>query len=286
MMTDPAASRPGTHLDPDQMADLFDGLLDPVATENARAHLATCALCSADYALITGETELSDLGDLLPTPPIPHDVMARVEAALYREPPLAVAPVSSAPAGHHAAAPPRRQWLRLAGALAGATLVFGGGIGVITALNGGGDSVKRDSTAASGAAPSPQSDSTQSAGRPQGGMMSPQVGGAPDSSTAGSQQSADASIQQQAHDLLKQHPALPATGTTKASGPQCSPAGLVDGSRLVGSAQTQYQGEPAVLLVYAEPGNTTVADVYVVDRNSCTPGDTGQVLYQVSIPRP
>ncbi|HEY3478085.1 MAG TPA: hypothetical protein VGL02_04215, partial [Streptomyces sp.] len=180
MMTDPAASRPGTHLDPDQMADLFEGLLDSGAADAARAHLATCPVCAGDFALIAGEADFGGLGDLLPPIPIPQDVVARVEAALHREPPLAPA---TAPASH-AAQPPRRRRFRLAfGSLAGATLVIAGGIGTFAALNSGGDSSKGagTSTVAEGGASStpPRADNSRETGQP----ASPGIAGAqPDTS--------------------------------------------------------------------------------------------------------
>lgn len=290
MMTDPAASRPGTHLDPDRMADLFEGLLDGAAAEEARAHLASCRLCAADYALIAGEADLGDLGDLLPPTPIPHDVMARVEAALYREPPL-VAPSAPAPVGHHAAAasaasPARRRRFRIRlGALAGATLVVVGGIGVITAVNGGsGKGSSHDSTAA-GSAPSSQSGSGAHAdSQAPDGAMSPQVGVAPNTKSPAREPSRE-SVGQQAENLLKQH-GQTAAGTGEFGEPVCAPEGVAAGTRLLASTQTQYAGKPAVLLVYAESDNTTVADVYVVDSGTCTSDNPGQVLDHVTVPRP
>jgi hypothetical protein len=291
MMTDPAASRPGTHLDPDQMADLFEGILDAAAADEARAHLASCPLCSADYALIAGEADLGDLSDLLPPTPIPHDVMARVEAALYREPPLA-APAAQAPVGHHAAAasaasPARRRRFRMRlGALAGATLVVAGGIGVITALNGGSaDKSSSTDSAAAGSAPSSQSGSGAHADtQVPGGAMSPQVGVAPTTKSPAREPSQE-SIEQQAEDLLKPHGQSPA-GSGQFGEPVCTPEGVGAGTHLLASTQTQYAGKSAVLLVYAEPGSTTVADVYVVDSGTCTPDNPGQVLDHITVPRP
>jgi hypothetical protein len=283
MMTDPAASRPGTHLDPDQIADLSEGLLDPAAADGARAHLAACPLCSADSALITGESDLSGLSELLPPLPIPQYVVTRIEAALYREPPLKVAP-AAAPEGHHAAAPRRRRWFRTSlGALAGATLVVAGGIGVVTALNSGGDSVKSNSSAASGASSQNANGSRVAGQPPAGGAMSPQFGGAPDSNSAGALNPGEASIKQQAEGLLgQQHAATPAIGT----GPQCVPEGVAEGTKPLAKTQTQYQGEPAWLLVYAKPGSATLAEVYVVAVNTCTSGNPGPVADHIEITRP
>ncbi|MBS2534044.1 hypothetical protein KGQ20_14820 [Catenulispora sp. NF23] len=284
MITDPAASQPGTHLDPDQLADLFEGLLDPPATESARAHLASCPLCSTDFALIAGDTGLADL---LPPVPIPQDVMIRVEAALDREPPLSTAPAAdTVPAGHAAARPRRRRFRIALGSLAGATLVIVGGIGGIVALNSGSGEAKSnaDSAAANGAVTRPDGVGSQSDKAP-GPGMSPQVGVGPDHGSSSTTDST-LTIQQQAEDLIGGHMSAPANGTSQGSSPVCLPSSVPSGAQLLAHTQTQYQGKPASLSVYSQPGSTTVADVYVVDLDSCTSGKTGQAVTQTTIPRP
>jgi hypothetical protein len=279
MMTDPAAPRPGTHLDPDLMADLFEGLLDAAAADGARAHLASCPLCSADFALITGEADLGEL--LLPPVPIPQDVVARVEAALYREPPLAgagaPAPVGS-PVGHAAvAAQPRRRRFRIAlGSLAGAALVVAGGIGVVTALNNGTTSSSASSNAAGGAA-HPDTNGSHAAG---------QAPGAEPNTAGGSPGFGDMSIAQQAEALLSLHPVTPANGTAQAARPDCPPAAVPAGTKLLASTQTVYEGKQAWLLLYPRSGSATAVDVYVVDLDACTSGNPGQSVDHVVITRP
>lgn len=287
MMTDPAASRPGTHLDPDQMADLFEGLLDAAAADGARAHLASCPVCSADFALITGEAELGELSELLPPIPIPQDVVTRVEAALYREPPLAAA--SGSGSGSAAAAPPtdrsvvaapqRRRRFRIAlGSLAGATLVVAGGIGLITAVSNNVSESKSSSSsgAAAGARPSsPDGDHAP------GGESSQAGGVAPNKSGFG-----EMSISQQAQALLSQHAVTPANGTAQAVKPDCTPSAVPAGTKLLTSTQTQYQGRQAWLLLYPQAGSTTAVDVYVVYVDACTPGIPGQYVDHVVITRP
>ncbi|WP_194898217.1 hypothetical protein [Catenulispora pinisilvae] len=286
MITDPAASQPGTHLDPDQLADLFEGLLDPPTTESARAHLASCPLCSTDFALIAGDTGLADL---LPPVPIPRDVLIRVEAALDREPPLSTAPAAdTAPAGHAAARPRRRRFRIALGGLAGATLVIVGGIGTVVALNSGSDGVRKSASnaAADGAGPRPNAGGVQSgeAASPVPGM-SPQVGVAPDGGSSGPTFST-LSIQQQAEGLIGGHMSTPANGTPQKGATACLPNSVPSGAQLLAEAQIQYQGKPATLSVYSRPGSTTVADVFVVDLDSCTSGKTGQAVDQTTVPRP
>lgn len=300
MMTDPAASRPGTHLDPDRMADLLEGLLDAASADEARAHLASCPVCSADFALISGESDLeTDLGELLPPVPIPLDVVTRVEAALHREPPLGTgstsgAGVSAAGAAGQAATAtrPRRQRFRIAlGALAGASLVIAGGFGVVAALDSSGsDSVKSSTNNAAGAdAPSSQSEKSPQAagaGTIPGGQMSPKLGApSPDSGPTSTSNSVlnGLNIEQQAEALLGQHVMTPAIGT--AAGVQCRPMGMVNGAKPITGEQTQYQGRTVWLLIYAKSGDPAVADVYVVDASGCTPDNPGQVIDSFEIPR-
>ena len=268
MMTDPAASHPGTHLDPDQMADLFEGLLDTAAAEGARAHLASCPLCSSDFALITGEV---DLGELLPPIPIPQDVVARVEAALHREPPLHTAATPS-PGSHAVTSPPRRRRLRIAlGSLAGATLVVAAGIGLFTVVNNNGNSSKSSNSVASGGAARP----SDTAGDV-----------APDKSLVGTRGFGDMSIAQQAEALLSHHGMTPANGTAQPAKPDCPPSTVPPGTKLTASAQIQYQGKQAWLLLYPQVGSATAFDVYVVDVDACIPGNPGQYVYHIVVTRP
>jgi|GEM_PF-2937679 len=289
MMTDPAASRPGTHLDPDRMADLLEGLLDDAAAGEARAHLASCPVCSADFAFISGEADLGELGglgDLLPPVTIPQDVMTRVEAALYREPPLGTASVAAEEGAGRAAAaarPRRRRFGITLGALAGATLVIGGGFGIVTALTNGSSDSKSSSSTAAGSAPSSQSagGSRVAGTAPDAQQMSPQVGGVPSHANKTSD-SNDLTIEQQAEALLGQRPMSPA-GTT--AGAQCEPAGTTATGKPLTGTETQYQGKTVWLLIYPVSGDPAVADVFVVDANGCTPDNPGQVLDRFEIPR-
>jgi hypothetical protein len=300
MMTDPAASRPGTHLDPDQLADLVEGLLAPVAADAARAHLASCPLCSGDFALIAGEDGAPGAdpwSELLPAVEIPRDVAVRVEAALHREPPLSPAgpagashgtPATPAGSATHTARPRRRRRFGLAlGGLAGATLAVVAGVGILSSTDNGNNST---GSAASGAArhanaapSSPPNDGSHAATVP-GGPLSPALG-AQGTGSAGDSYGAASSIEKQAEDLLGQRMASPASGTAQAAKPQCTPSPVASGAKPLVSTRTEYQGKQAWLLVYAEPGTPSVADVYVVDLDACISGDSAQVAYQTTVPR-
>jgi hypothetical protein len=290
MMTDPAASGPGTHLEPDRLADLFEGLLDVGAAEAARAHLGSCALCSADFALIAGEAE-GDLDALLATTPIPQDVVIRIEAALHREPPLS----APAPAAQHAAPRRRSRRFRLAlGSLAGACLVIVGGIGAFSALNSG--SGASNSYTSSSKQPEPalgsQSPGEAHAQDKTPGDSAPGAGAGADGTVpspgTSKQQAAvnGAAIQQQALSLLE-HPETASPGTGQLANFKCPPPDVQGtGLPLAGTTIT-YAGQPAELLVYAKPGSATVDSVYVVSLGpSCVQDQPGSVLYQTEITRP
>ena len=264
MTTDPAASGPAQnatgHVDPDRLADLAEGLLDATAAEAVRDHLASCEQCADDFALITLD---SGLAGFLPPEPIPAEVVARVEAALYREPPLrewsgAAASASARQHVHHAARPSRGRRFKLAfGALASVGVLVGG-MAVGVSMFGG--SSEKNSTAASsslsGTAPN-------AAGRYSGNEPA-----APTDALA--------QLQQQATGLLA---AAKSGGTGAAStakgrpdnalrtpnpaGEPCwqNPSPTAD---LLAHSSVVFQGRPAELLVYADPGDPARARVVVV----------------------
>jgi hypothetical protein len=97
-------------------------------------------------------------------------------------------------------------------------------------------------------------------------------------------------VEQQAEQLLKQsgHSQSLAgnTGGPKVESSRfaCPPADFATASPLAMTSIT-YQGQPAELLVYATPGDTATAAVYVVATNGCTEGSAGQVLYRTEVPR-
>jgi hypothetical protein len=178
--------------------------------------------------------------------------------------------------------------LRLAlGSLAGATLVIVGGVGTLVALNNNESHTGSASSTAAGG-------SSNSANPHAGGAqpdkaqstvpgMSPQVGGAPDRAPSNSADNV-LGVQQQAEDLIGGHMSAPANGTSQNAGPQCLPNSVPSGTQPLAGSQFQYQGKQASLSVYARPGDTTVADVYVVDLDSCVSGKTGQAVVQTTIP--
>ena len=283
MTIDPAASGPDTHLDPDRMADLYEGLLAPGAAQDARRHLASCRACADDFALITLD---SGLAEFVTSEPIPAEVAIRIEAALHREPTL------SAPSAgpQHSAEPRRSRRFRLVlGGLAGATLVIAGAFAGITALNSGEDHKGSLTSALSNSFTSEESKHADSKA---GGAQAPNAVApsapvevrAPNSSEA-------LSVKQQAEQLLaksgqSQPQAEGSTGVPKglASRFACPPAGLADISPL-GMASITYQGQSAELLVYPKTGDAATATVYVVATADCTETGPGRVLFTTEVSR-
>jgi hypothetical protein len=313
MTIDPAASAPGApgpdgHLDPELMADLYDGLLDDDAAEAARRHLAGCAACADDFALITMDSGVSGqdspFAAFAAPVPIPTEVAIRIEAALHREPPLTpTAPPTAAP--HHSAAPRKTRRFRLVfGSLAGATLVIAGVFGGIAALHHSSESKSSQTSTASGKSSegglfsSGSSNDSQVGAAPNAAPNS-EPGGAsntrePDRapSPAGSGNLALTSIEAQAEQLLaKAGQTQPhAAGSTRSGAPDlgssvCAPAGFRDITPLA-EASITYQGRPAELLVYPKLGDPTRADVYVVAAGGCAGAASGDVLYSTVVPRP
>jgi anti-sigma factor RsiW len=101
-----AADRPTVaHPDLDTLADLDAGALDPAAAEDVAAHVGGCARCVAAMAAFDGIRR--DLR-ALPTPRVPPEVAARLDATL--------AELRGETAGPAAAPPPPRPVADLAGA--------------------------------------------------------------------------------------------------------------------------------------------------------------------------
>lgn len=80
-MTEPTAGQ--AHPEPNTLADLDAGVLDGAPGEaDLRAHVAGCADCARQAALLVDARSL--LGDL-PAPPLPPDVVGRLDTALAAE---------------------------------------------------------------------------------------------------------------------------------------------------------------------------------------------------------
>jgi hypothetical protein len=128
------------HLDLDALCDVLAG----VATETQTTHAHDCADCRARLAELAGApTTVPTALAGLTAPPIPDDLVARLDAALLAERTPKVATATVTPIG---AAPSRRtRWLPWAGGVAAAcALVLG-----FVALRSGGNSSSDSATSAS-----------------------------------------------------------------------------------------------------------------------------------------
>lgn len=282
MNVDPAAgpgpdeTSPAPHVEPDRLADLAEGLLSRADAAAVRAHLGDCQACAADLALIT---ESFDLAALLPAEPIPAEVVARVTAALEREPALGAATPASrtsaapktsgmtAPVSIRdgvAAARPRRRGFRIAFGSLGAAVALGalvvGGVAILRSPSG-----TEQSSGSSAAAPA--------------------NGAAPKSPYATLAQVDDAATAQEEAKRLLLHPfAMPpsqqgeSTGGSGLSGEavrqDCVPAAFAQKPPLA-TQPVSFRGQPAVLLVYPSATDPTTADVIVVPQGCAAPSTAG-----------
>jgi hypothetical protein len=152
-MTDPTSA--GSHLDPDQLADLDEGLLTGTDEGVTRGHLATCERCRTDLAALTGVRETlagaSDVG------PVPADVVARLDRGLAE---VAAEPASTAvtrsitPLRAAQPAPRGLRWLQAAAVVV--LLLAGGALGVSALRNAGGGDRATSATSSAGAADAPK----------------------------------------------------------------------------------------------------------------------------------
>lgn len=70
------------HLDHEALADLAEGILDEATATSAEAHLAGCAVCRDRAAEVA---EVSRVLAEAPMPPMPADLMERLDAAIAAE---------------------------------------------------------------------------------------------------------------------------------------------------------------------------------------------------------
>lgn len=288
-MTDP-------HVDPEVLADLQEGLLDPPAAAAAEAHLVGCPACRGELAALD---EVRDrLAAAGPVGPLPDDLVDRLDQAL-----AAAATEPGSTAASRTVIPlrsPQRdtpRGMRLLQAAAALVLVFAGGALAVSALDGLGGSSSQDS--AGGAA--------SDAGAPK--------------ATAGFPVSASgrdwtAATLREAAPRLATGDLVPTTtsglagdfrASPEASDPEASdgaarelaeaPAGRLSGGPALAGCATQlagapvtpvavdlasYEGKPAAVLLLPTTDDPASLDLFVVEP-ACPPGS---FLYFARVPRP
>ncbi len=140
-MTEPTAG--DAHPDLDTLADLDAGVLDGAPGEaDLRAHVAGCANCADQAALLVDARSL--LGDL-PAPPLPPDVVGRLDTALAAEARRPAGSVTLLPAS--AGRGSRRGWANPGAVAAGIVVLLGAVVGIGTLIGRDGSQSSRKSSA-------------------------------------------------------------------------------------------------------------------------------------------
>lgn len=294
-MTDTHHSGGSPHVDPEALADLQEGLLDPPAAAAAEGHLVGCRDCRGQLARF--EEIRHRLAAAEPVGPLPDDLAERLDQAL-----AAAATEPGSTAASRTVIPmrsPQRataRGMRLLQAAAVLVLVFAGGALGVSALDGlGNDSTSNDS-AAGGAG-----DTGSSATKPDASF--PVSISGRDWTAATLQQDAPRLA---AGDLVPSQAGRLSSGGSGAA-PEASdgaareladaPASRLAGGQplascaagLAGAPVTpvavdlaRYEGEPAAVLVLPTTDDPSALDVFVVEP-ACP---TGSFLYFARVQRP
>ena len=134
-----------SHLDPDQLADLQEGLLEASAAATATAHLAGCANCSAEAAALRAVTQqLVAAGDV---GPMPADIAERLDIAIAEAQDDSTATAKNViPLSSRRSTWSTRKWLQVA---AGLVLIVTGSAIVLPTLTGVADRSANETAAKS-----------------------------------------------------------------------------------------------------------------------------------------
>jgi hypothetical protein len=258
-----------THPEPAEIAALDADLLPPDEAALLRDHLADCASCASIQA------DLDALGRELvaiPSPPMPADVAARIDAALMAE--AAAATVSRETRD----TAPQRRWPRMVLAAAAALVALGlGGTLIQTADLGTGTDEEASTEAAHG-------DSDLSAEEGGGDPLEARVrgllartGGSPGdggSSTSPSPQSNTTAGDEESG------------GPGTASLPSCVLDAINRPEEPLAAGEETYQGQDAYLVVLPHAADADRVDAYVVDADCAAEGPraSGEILAQATYP--
>ena len=282
-----------THLDPDRLADLHEGLLDPAETSAAEQHLAGCAACSADLDAIAGVPDV--LAGAAEVGPMPEDVVRRIDRALTD---AAAAPYSGTATRTVTPLPDRRgsspRGMRILQAAAVIVLLLAGGALGISALGGGGD----DETATSGSAAGKVADEAgnrvpiTASGR---NWTKPELAAAGPAFARGTvgppvalySRSKDSG---RAQGGTGESTPAPAAGAPDSAASRLREPGAITAcSRNLTGRDTaprsvdlaKFEGQPAAVFAFPTPGDLSRVDLFVVAPDC----PTGTFLYYASVPR-
>ncbi|MGP3967857.1 anti-sigma factor family protein [Streptomyces sp. 6N223] len=254
-----------THPDPAEIAALDAELLPPDEAAALRDHLADCAHCAAVLADLHA---LSAELNAIPSPPIPADVAARLDATLMAE--AAAATVSR----ETSTVRPRR-WPRMALAAAAALVALGLGgtliqtadLGASPESAGGGDAATDESLQGElGAA--------ESADDPLAGEVRRLLAG-DGATTLDSQSDEEPTEQETERDL------------TTVPLPPCVWNAIGRTEEPLAASEERFGGRDAYVVVLAHPRDSDQVDAYAVaaDCATRTPATAGEILAQGDYPR-
>lgn len=292
-MTDAHGTGGTPHVDPEVLADLQEGLLDPPAAAATEAHLLGCPACRSELAAldeVRGRLAAAD-----PVGPVPDDLVQRWDQAL-----AAAATEPGSTAASRTVIPlrsPQRQApraMRLLQVAAVIVLVFAGGGLAVSALDGLGGSSSQDSAG---------STANDAAGAPEADASFPVSASGRDWTAATLQDAAPALA---TGDLVPTTASRLRAGDSGAS-PEASegaareladaPAGRLSGGPPLASCAAQlagtpvtpvavdlasYEGKPAAVLLLPTTDDPASLDLFVVEP-ACPPGS---LLFFARVPRP
>lgn len=284
-------STPSTHLDPDRLADLHEGLLDPAETSAAEQHLAGCAACSADLDAIAGLPDV--LAGAAEVGPMPEDLVRRIDGALTEAaaaPSAGTAARTVTPLADRRSSSPRGMRILQAAAVI-VVLLAGGALG-ISALDGGGGDTNTAARSAGGQAADeagkrvPITASGRDWTKPELAAAGPDFArGTLGPPVAEYSRSKDSGRASGGNGESVPSPAAADSATSQLR----EPGAITACSRNLTGRDTaplsidlaKFEGQPAAVFAFPTPGDLSRVDLFVVAPDC----PTGTFLYYASVPR-
>lgn len=261
----------GAHPEDAEIAALGAGLLAEEEATRLHAHLAVCSRCArVRDDLDRLSRELREL----PSPTLPPDVAARLDAALAVE--------ASGAVSRETTPPPRPRWPRLALAAAAGLVVLGIGA-LVQPLSGPAEDSSADTQLeASESAASGEGAGSGERAAPPDDPLADQVhellarSGASVESFHADPKGEESTAEESAP---SEHPVEPL--------PNCVRSAIDRADNPLAAAREDYQGEAAYLVLFPHRADPELVDAYVIAADCASDADAGagDVLAQQSYPR-
>jgi hypothetical protein len=266
-----------THPEPAEIAALDAELLPPDEAAALRGHLAGCPSCSGILADLNALSR--ELG-AFPSPPIPPDVAARIDAALMAEAAAATVSRETSPAR-------RRRWPQLALAAAAALAVLGLGSTLVQNVDSGADSeagASSDEADLITGAEGGQRDSAAESD-PLEQQVRELLAQAETSPEAPFDSGSDAGASAEPEESTTGHGVDDGPGA--ASLPPCVWSAIGRTEAPLAAAEEDYEGQDAYVVVLPHADDPDRVDAYAVDADCAADpsADVGEILAQASYPR-